>query len=268
VFRDPCSTFARCLGLASTAWLLACVVHEDLGPPGKNMTGPVTGATTSSVDSDGSGDESEAGAESETGALGDTLGCDPLADPESECGPGMACDLTSGACVPASGSGLENDPCTAQDECSPGLVCFDGRCRELCDAQGGQGCQADQVCAAAADPLPGLCLAGCQLTFGECAFEGEACKRVLGSGGQTYAACIDNPGQGLSGDECSADTDCALAHLCTASAEHTLPCTNDAASCCTPICDSFELPCVGTEPICYVLNIPGQENAGYCGIEQ
>jgi hypothetical protein len=251
------------LAFGPIACLLACVVDEPLGPPGKNMTGPVTTVTTASADN-----ESEDEGESETGTLGDTLGCDPLADPESECGPAMACDLTSGVCVPALGTGLEDDPCTTQDECSPGLVCVSGRCRTLCDAELGSGCEAEQVCGAAADPIPGLCLAGCQLTLGECAFEGEACKRVAGAGGQNYAACVPNPGEGLTGDECTTDVDCALGHLCTPSTEHTLACANAAASCCTPVCDAFELPCLGTEPICYALEIPGQETAGYCGSER
>lgn len=225
------------------------------------MTGPVTSGASDLDDSD------ESQGDSETGAPGDTLGCDPLTDPELECGPAMTCDLTSLTCVPALGTGLEDDPCTDQDPCSPGLICASGRCRELCDATLGEGCEPEQICSDAADPIPGLCLAACGLAFDPCPFPGDACKRIVVMGGQVSVACVDNPGNGLTGDACNADPECAPGYLCTAATQHTLPCANDAASCCTPICDTLELPCVGLEPVCYVLGIPGQESSGYCGSE-
>ncbi|HLT39500.1 MAG TPA: hypothetical protein VK034_24620 [Enhygromyxa sp.] len=246
------------LALALVGTASSCVVDEPLGPPGKNMTGPVT---TVSVDSDD-------GESDESGTPGDTPGCDPLADPESECGPDMACDLTSLTCVPALGTGLQDDPCTDPDECSPGLWCASGRCRELCDVEGRQGCEPEQICSVAEPPIPGLCLAACQLAVNACELPGDACKRVLGAGGQVWAACVENPGFALAGDPCSSDGDCAAGYLCTAAALHTLPCVDQAASCCAPVCDTLELPCFGVEPVCYTLAIPGQESAGFCGAEQ
>ncbi len=220
------------------------------------MTGPVTTTTISGNETDG---------EDETGTPGDMPGCDPLADPLAECGASMACDLTSKTCVPALGTGLEDDLCAGTEECSPGLVCASGRCRALCDALLGEGCAAERVCAAAAEPLPGLCLTSCTLALNDCVLPGDACKRVVGAGGQVYAACLVNSGFGLTGDACFADPECTTGFLCTPAADHTLPCTNQAASCCAPICDSFELPCFGIEPICIELDIPGQESSGYCG---
>jgi hypothetical protein len=219
------------------------------------MTGPVTTAS--------SNDESEG--ESETGTPGDMSGCDPLADPETECGPAMACDLTSRICVPALGTGLEDELCATNDGCSPGLICANDRCRRLCDAAIGEGCGDEQICSAAAEPIPGLCLASCDLVLDTCELPGDACKRVLGPGGQVFAACLANPGVGLVGDACIADPECAAGHLCTESNLHTLPCTNDAPACCAPVCDTLELPCFGLEPVCHVLGIPGQETAGFCG---
>lgn len=254
-----CCTVRKTLVLGAFALLLACVVDEPLGPPGKNMSGPVTAGSTANPGEDES--------ESETETPGDMLGCDPLADPESECGAAMRCDLTSLTCVAALGTGLEDDPCTTHDECSPSLICASGRCRRLCDATAGEGCETEQICSDAAEPIPGLCLAECELAFDACPLPGEACKRVVGAGGQVWAACVDNPGLALIGDPCVVDQECAPGYLCTAAAEHTLPCVDDAASCCAPICDTFELPCVGAEPICIVLDIPGQEGAGYCGSE-
>jgi hypothetical protein len=240
--------------------LIGCTAEtERLGPPGKNMTGPVT---TTSVGTDAGADETE------TGAPGDlpSSTCDPLADPARECGPQMTCDLTSRICVPASGTGLVDDPCEGDDECSPGLVCADGRCRSLCDAALGLGCADDQICSVAAEPIPGVCLTSCDLVLDDCVHANEACKRVFGAGGQVWAACVDNPGDGQTGDACELDSECAPWHLCTPAALHTLPCADEAAFCCAPVCDPIELVCFGLEPICYVLGIPGQETAGFCGV--
>jgi hypothetical protein len=179
----------------------------------------------------------------------------------------MACDLTSQLCVPASGTGLEDDLCLDPSECTPGLLCADGRCRRLCDAEIGEGCDADQICVVASAPIPGLCLTACALALESCPFPSDACKRVLGNGGQVRAACLDNPGFAISGDPCLTDIDCAPGFLCTPAGLHTLPCFDEAASCCAPICDIDELPCFGLEPLCYTLGIPGQEDAGFCGTE-
>ena len=243
--------------LGNAGWLFACVVDEPLGPPGKNMTGPVTTGSGSSASED----------DSESGTPSDMPSCDPLADPESECGPDMTCDLTSRICVPALGTGLEDEPCTDSSECSPGLVCADDRCRRPCDAELDDGCETEQICTVADPPIPGLCMTACELAAPVCELPGDACKRVIGAGGQVWAACIGNPGFGMTGDPCSTDSECASGHLCTAATLHTLPCVDEASSCCAPVCDTLELPCFGVEPVCYTLGIPGQESAGFCGAE-
>lgn len=261
--RVRCRNIVPVLLIGPIAWLCGCVVDEPLGPPGKNMTGPVTsGASGKGSDDD---EDTESGSETET--LGDNEDCDPLADPAVECGPGMACDLTLLECVPALGAGLEDEPCEDQDACSPGLLCVSGRCRRLCDADRGVGCELEQICSSAVDPIPGLCLDTCELVIGTCPFPGDACKRVLDGSGEIWAACVSNPGFGLASDACVDDGQCAPGYLCTDASEHTLPCVDDAARCCTPICDARELPCFGVEPICIVLGIAGQASAGYCGAE-
>lgn len=259
--RVRCSNTVSALLLGPITWLFACVIDDPLGPPGKNMTGPVT----SGAGENGSDEVEDSESESETETLGDNSDCDPLADPEAECGPEMACDLTSLECVPALGAGLEDDPCMDQDECSPGLLCVSGRCRQLCDADRGEGCELEQICSSAAEPIPGLCLDTCELVIGTCPFPGDACKRVLDGDGELWAACVSNPGNALTGDACLDDSECAPGYVCTDASEHTLPCVDDAASCCAPICDPLELPCFGVEPICNVLGISGQASAGYCG---
>lgn len=245
------------LALSACLAISSCSVDRSLGPPGKNMSGPVT--TSSTEDSDGSDGETE------TGSLGDLPGCDPLADPEQECGPEMACDLTHRVCVSATGTGLIDEFCDGDQQCSPGLICASGRCRQPCDANLEAGCGPEAICSVAPDPIPGLCLPSCVLSLGNCTIPGDACKRVIGFGGQLWAACVENDGVGLTGDACEVDRNCSANHLCTASEFHVLPCTDQAARCCAPICDLLELPCFGLEPVCHPLEIPGQETAGFCG---
>jgi hypothetical protein len=254
---------ASLIGLLA-AQPLSCTAETPLGPPGSNMTGPVT-TGSNTADGDESGGDAETG---ETGAPGDSsTGCDPLADPVVECGPGMACDLTSWDCVAAGGQQQQDDPCMATAECVAGLICVTGRCQTLCDVELANACKDGRVCIAALPPIPGLCAEPCELILDACSSPGDACKRALGMGGVPQAACVGNPGVGLSGDPCLDDSDCAPAHLCTPSATHTLPCFEGASRCCAPVCDPIELPCFGLEPICYPLGIPGQEGAGFCGGE-
>jgi hypothetical protein len=243
--------------LAVAPWLFACVAEPSFGPPGQNMTGAVTTVSTSNHQ-DTSG---------ETGSPNDSPGCDPLADPVAECGPDMACDLTSNTCATATGDAAEDDLCTSTSDCVAGLVCVGGRCRAMCDATTGEGCAADRLCVVAADPIPGLCLVPCELAFGVCNLPGDACKRVIVLDGEVDSACVSNPGFGANGDACLSDPDCAPGYLCTEAGLHTLPCANEAASCCAPVCDTLELPCFGTEPACYLLGIPGQDNTGFCGVD-
>jgi hypothetical protein len=251
---------ASLVGLLS-AQTLSCTPETSLGPPAANMTGPVTTGSNSS-DDDGSGSEGETGAPSDT-----SMACDPLADPVLECGRGMACDLTSGDCVAAVGEQQAGDPCVATDECVAGLICATGRCQALCDVAVTDACAGDRVCIAATPPIPGLCAENCDLILDACSVPGDACKRAVGMGGVLQAACVGNPGVGLTGDPCLDDSDCAAAHLCTDTAVHTLPCIDGASRCCAPVCDPIELPCFGLEPLCYPLDIPGQESAGFCGAE-
>lgn len=234
-----------------------CVAEEPLGPPPPNMTGPVTGGSTSL----------EGGSESETGSGAGPDACDPLADPLLECGPGQRCDLLTRTCVDASGIGVLDELCETTDDCNPGLVCREDRCRELCDPtlEAHAECSGEQVCTYADAPLPGLCRAPCSLLLDDCEVGTDACKRGLGPDAELLAVCIANPGAGVEGDPCTFDGECNPGFLCTPSELHTLPCFDEAPACCAPICDTLQLLCLGLEPVCYPLGIPGQASVGFCG---
>ena len=242
--------------LLATGLAVASCSSEDgsLPPPPPSFTGPVTGGASG-------GSTGETG-----GELGDLPGCDPLLDPLIACGPGMACELETLTCVEHDGTGAVDEACTSTEECSAGLVCVEGRCRVLCDPEGDlDTCEPGTVCADAAAPIPGVCRESCSLVDQVCSVAEDACNLVSGVGGALEAACTDNPGAGQSGDACSEDSECLPGFLCTASELHTLPCTGGAARCCAPVCDPLLLPCVGLEPVCTELGIPGQGSAGYCG---
>ncbi|WP_146157773.1 hypothetical protein [Enhygromyxa salina] len=249
-----------------SACITACpVAEEPLGPPPGGGSGPVT--LTSGMPNSGT-----ATGDSESGDLGtdgelDLPGCDLLADPLDACGPDMACDPDTLTCVPANGVGLVDDECNDDTECVPGLVCFDARCRELCapDLPGEETCEDGRVCTRTDSPLPGMCLEPCELLTQDCSVVFDACNLAVGSGGAPVSVCTSNPGAGVAGDACEDDGECLPSYLCTPAAVHSVPCANEAASCCTPACDTLELPCFGLEPICHLLGLEDQPNAGYCG---
>lgn len=258
--------------LALSTCLAACVVDDPLDPrPSSGSAGTGTtissaGATGVSTVSTGLTGDSDTGDLSSDDGL-DLSGCDLLADPLDTCGHDLACDPETLACVPTSGVGIVDEPCTATSECTPALVCFDGRCRELCgpDIPGEDECDGDRVCTLADAPLPGLCLEPCLLLAQVCSVVGDACNLAVGSGDALVSACSSNPGAGVDGDQCEIDGDCLSGYLCTPANLHTLPCAGGALSCCTPSCDVFELPCFGLEPICNLLGIEDQPGAGFCG---
>jgi hypothetical protein len=242
--------------------LAGCLVDEDLGPPPPNYSGAVTGS--SSVSSSTSETDETDSAESDTSDQGE---CDPLGDPLRECGPSMRCDVATLTCVPASGSGLLDETCMSDEDCSPELVCSGDRCRALCSPtiSGEDTCDNDQVCTFADAPLPGLCLQPCLLLQPECSESSDACKRAMGPGQEPVSVCVANPGNGVDGDACSSDVDCSPAYLCTLASTHSEPCFEGAAACCTGLCDTFDLPCFGIELICNELGIADQPTAGFCG---
>jgi hypothetical protein len=246
-----------------------CPIDEGLGPPPPNFSGPVTSGSPndgseSASETDESGPLESETDESETADMGE---CDPLQDPLRECGPAMRCDPSTLTCIPANGAGLLHEICIDDDDCSPELVCHGERCRSLCSPSipGEQDCDNNQLCTVADAPLPGLCLDPCSLLLPECSVAGDACKRALGPGDEPTSACVPNPGAGVDGDACSSDGDCSPGYLCTLASTHTEPCFEGAMACCTPLCDTSDLPCFGIEPICHELGIPDQPSAGYCG---
>lgn len=255
--------FVRGKILAFCGLFGACAVDEPLGPPPPNVSGPVTTTGLSTGATEG-GDSGTDGGEKD---LDFSSACDPLADPLTECGPGLACDVETLACVPATGTATVDDACTDDSECSPGLVCADDRCQSLCDpsVEGEDACDDNRLCTYADDPLPGLCAEPCELVTQACTIAGDACNRALGPGPAPVAVCTTNPGAGVEGDACALDGDCFPGYLCTPAQLHTLPCAGDADFCCAPICDLLILPCFGLEPICYPIGIEAQDGAGYCG---
>lgn len=245
--------------------LLACAESPSLGPAPENHTSPILTV--------GGGDEYND--DSTSADTSDLPGCDPFADPDDECGPAMDCDPSQLQCVAASGSLALGDPCDVEgvgDECAPGLTCAERRCRAICNPAGELddpnapgSCPTEDRCVLVESDW-GVCLTGCSLVSQDCAAAGEGCNRAQGPMG-LVAACTYNPGSAGETDPCASDGDCQIGLLCTPADQHSIPCTDAAASCCTFVCDSFELPCVATEPGCYTLSIAGQENAGYCGPE-
>lgn len=175
----------------------------------------------------------------------------------------MRCDVETLMCVPAPGTGVVDDECVDDDQCAAPLVCVDGRCRELCAMT--QQCANSRICTVADAPLPGLCLAPCNLLVPNCSTPSDACKRGVDADGELVAVCTYNPGAGVEGSACERDGDCEIGFVCTPANQHTLPCAEDAAACCAALCDVNQLPCFGLEPFCILLGIADQPDAGYCG---
>lgn len=246
-------------GLVVLIWcsLGACSEAPRLDPLPAGETEPI-GEIGGGVDED---------PESESEADADMPGCDPFGDPLTECGSASTCDPATRTCIPAPGSVLLGEPCTtrgAAGECAPGLVCAEGRCRAVCDPASEGACPSEAICALA-DRAWGVCLASCFLVAQTCSVPGEACNRVIGPSG-VDVACTLNPGLGSEGAGCTIDQDCLPGLLCTDASQHSLGCVDAAGSCCTFACDLLELPCVGLEPVCQPLGIPGQEDAGFCAL--
>lgn len=250
------------------ACLFACTEDPELGPPPSNMTTPVTG-----IVGEDEADETATDTNAETSSPDDLPACDPFEDPVISCGPGLECSFATFECEAAPGQGGEGEICEDELDCLAGLVCEWGRCREPCDpelvdaAPDDPGtCPADQLCTVAEQSAaPGTCAPPCSLVDQDCLEDGTACNRGLGAGGQLLAVCTQNPGAAFVGDACESDGDCNVGLLCTPASDHTLPCAGEAPSCCAAICDPLLLPCSGLEPVCYVLGIADQDQAGYCG---
>jgi hypothetical protein len=249
---------------ATFAVLWGCALEEPLPPPPpNNAPGFSSGSQTSAASDTAGSSEDDTGGD--TGVSSDGP-CDPLEAPQDECGPGLACDLSTLECVPEGAAALD-ESCDDHPDCEAGLACHEGSCVALCnpDSADAVDCPEGRVCTQASAPLPGACLVTCDLLLDDCPLDGQACKPGTGPGSSTVAVCVQNPGAGTEGDACVDDTECAPGYLCTDAAVHTLPCPNDATSCCAPVCDLVEFPCFGLEPICYPLGIEGQDTAGYCG---
>lgn len=243
----------------------ACVEHPSLGPPPENHTSPILTV--------GGGDEFADQDDDDSSDSSDMVGCDPFANPTDECGFGMDCDPSQLVCVEANGMLPVGEPCDVEgvgDECSPGAICIEGRCREPCDPNGELddpnapgSCPTTDTCVLVESNW-GVCLEACSLILQDCATAGEACNRGQGAL-DLVAACTRNPGSAGETEPCASDGDCLQGLLCTPQALHSAECASMAASCCTFICDTDEFLCVGAEPNCYVLGIDDQPSAGYCG---
>jgi hypothetical protein len=244
---------------------LACAESPSLGPAPENFTSPILTAGA-----DG-GDEI---ADESTGVdTSDTPGCDPFGDPVDECGTAMDCDPSQQACVPATGTLPLGEACDVEgvgDECSPGLICAEGRCREPCDPSGDLGdpdapgsCPTTDTCVLVESHW-GICLATCSLIEQDCATPGEACNRAEGAQ-DLVAACTRNPGSAGETEPCASDGDCLAGLLCTPQSQHSVECAEMAVSCCTFVCDADVFLCAGVEPSCYALGIADQPGACYCG---
>lgn len=258
----------RAQRVCALALLVGCIEYPDYEPLGEGASSPVSSG--SPLDDEAGGTDSDMAA-----------GCDPFADPTDECGAGNTCDPETGACRAAIGTTALGEICSNEglaDECAPGLICREGRCRQPCDPSAELSdpdatgiCPASDACivcpakgVCTSDDLDwGICLARCSLLEQDCALSGEACNRAQGVDDE-FAACTRNLGLGTASQACASDGDCLAGYLCTPESQHEEPCADLAESCCAPICDIDLAPCVGLD-LCYVLGILGQETAGYCG---
>lgn len=233
----------------------------DFGPPPPNMTTGAGGQAS------GSGSGSSAGSETTGAGMDMGGGCDPLADPADECGDDMRCDLATLTCVDADGDVDVDGSCASTDECLPGLACYLGFCADLCDdgSEDDEQCEVDELCVSLGGDVPGLCAQSCLLATQNCDTPGQACNRGS-QGGELVAVCTGNTGVAEEGEACSFDDDCAPGFLCTPAAAHSVECVGGASACCSVICELGVEGCFGAEMGCVELLIPGQEEAGYCGV--
>ncbi len=248
---------------------LSCTEAPSLPPP-PALSGPVTTGTT--PDSDDVVDDVDDA--DTTDGLDTDLGasCSPYSDPETECGPDLECDLIDEICVPAQGTAAIDADCELTsdgDSCAPGLTCTDGRCLAPCDPLAGDGAlgsctDESRICVLDLGRALGVCRETCSLIDQLCLRDSDGCYRGT-TNNSMAAVCSTNTADGFIGDGCSADGDCSPRLLCTAARLHVLPCAGQADSCCTNVCDAEQLPCLGSEPVCYQLAIPGDESVGFCG---
>ena len=164
---------------------------------------------------------------------------------EDSCDPGETCTpwglpqepYSARRCVPPQGDVILGGSCSVDaeapwfDDCEPGAICFDGRCRGLCDEDTDYGCAQGHCFWSAAVPV---CLPGCNPFGPECA-RGEACTRL----GLAYT-CMDREAVSFFDPPDCAGTSCGPLQICV-DPDQLSDCTE--AACCTDLCDTAVATC-------------------------
>ena len=221
----------------------------------------------------------------ETAAVTDGGDCDPLGDPQFECGPGFRCSFADLRCYPSEGASDIDQACSITDaallldDCSPPLVCaFAGedalpggapRCTLPCDAT--TGCPTGTGCVLQDNRfvVAGLCLSVCDplqpeigSPLGPCPVTGDACYPLLGVGGSLTTGCLPG-GQAQIEDPCTVPNDCGPGLTCVDAVFTTNLCSG-FDRCCTQVCDPSNPLCVGADFVCTPLNLPQDPGLGFC----
>lgn len=139
--------------------------------------------------------------------------CMPADCSVTGCPAGMACDASTGACVPAG--------CATDSDCGSGLACRNGQCipagcsitgcpaGSLCDATSGQCIIQSTPCRADSDCAAGLV---CDVATGTCQSAPSGCQTYGCPSGYT---CDYTTGACVNGSTaCRTDSDCARGMVC------------------------------------------------------
>jgi hypothetical protein len=260
--------------LLSLAVLAAACEEEPKGPPPpvggtSSLTGTIVTASASA--SDGSSGMSGGGTGTGTEGTGGPAGCDPMADPSVECGPGQECSFVDRQCHSAMGTVGEGQPCEVTDElllldtCLPALLCGQvesgsPRCLAPCDEN--VTCGDGQSCIGTPPPVPGLCLEQCDALLASCAVVTDGCYPLLDLDGAFTAVCLP-AGMGVVEDPCTYVNDCGAGFACTSATTHASQCGGQPA-CCAQLCNAFAGDCAGIDTLCADYEIPTSSDLGVC----
>lgn len=195
--------------------------------------------------------------------------CDPV-EPAGCEGDGT-CVLTSAepSCSAEAGEVGRGEPCTAAGQCAAGLACFQtreeaGRCDRLCCSD--EGCTEGERCGA------GRLLDGTEVRWGRCrpwtqpcdlldpeasCEPAEACYPVRATGDDADRTACLAAGDGMAGDGCSVQNDCAPGLTCRGLAPNMR---------CRRLCDLENPDCGSTEGTCREQpDLPS--GVGICGVD-
>ena len=195
---------------------------------------------------------------------------------DQRCPEGSKCsfddDLSRSACFDLSPAPVGRDePCVEDDvlggfdECDDKHFCWNEACTPLCDDYD-YACPSGYFCLWCQECALGICVLECDPLLDECPL-GQICIYT----GQRLTCSLDASGEaGAYGDPCAYINECDPGLYCL-DAEYVPDC--DAASCCTPWCDTDAPECPHALQECIPffeegMAPPGREDLGICGVPQ